>query len=214
MSDPNSTYRAPAPGTLSSKPITQFDSGAVRDTQDGKPNFLECFSPVAMWEYGMYMKGVSKRYPPDNWKRGIPQESALVSAERHLLQLKMETEYGVPPDGTDHAAALMFNVMVYLHERGIASGRFKVVRPGPTDKGAVVVGYPRFWEDGSTILVAESATDKGVTLSGEPGRPKISTEMRGDPDSEIAVEYAARMGRRELTRAEAEKLFGQPIIVP
>jgi hypothetical protein len=121
---------------------TQFATGAVRDTQDGKPNFLECLSPFALWRYGKYMALASKRYGSDNWTKGIPRESYLASLERHLLKLKQEFKYNFfecekcgnidfispvpevcPACGevaTDHAAALVFNIQGFLHEGELA----------------------------------------------------------------------------------------------
>jgi hypothetical protein len=99
------------------KEITQFETGAIRDTQKDKPQFLECMSPFAMWRYGIYMEKASRKYGPDNWTKGIPKASYLESLERHLIKLKMEFKHGhVAEPGVDHAAAIMFNIMGFLHE--------------------------------------------------------------------------------------------------
>lgn len=98
-----------------------FPTGAVRDTQDGKPDFLSCLSPFAIWRFGEYMAKASEKYGADNWQKGIPAESYLRSIERHLLKLKMELAYGYEFEpGVDHAAALLFNVMGLLHEQEMA----------------------------------------------------------------------------------------------
>jgi hypothetical protein len=97
---------------------TQFATGAQRDTQDGKPNFYECLSPFAQWRYGMYMADNAVKYGADNWTKGIPIESYIKSLERHLLKLKMELKYGkVMERGTDHAAAILFNIQGLMHEQ-------------------------------------------------------------------------------------------------
>lgn len=102
------------------KQLSQFESGAVRDTQEGKPNFLECMSPFAMWRYGLYMKKSADKYGGDNWTKGIPMESYLASLERHLLKLKMEFKYDHVMEDTGHAEAIMFNIMGFIHEQEMA----------------------------------------------------------------------------------------------
>lgn len=97
--------------------VTNFESGAIRDTQEGKPNFYECMSPFAMWRYGLYMEKAAQKYGPDNWTKGIPIESYIKSLERHLLQLKMELKYGYIMEDTDHASAVMFNIMGLIHQQ-------------------------------------------------------------------------------------------------
>lgn len=97
---------------------TKFKTGAVRDTQEGKPNFYECMSPLAYWRYGLYMSKASAKYGEDNWTKGIPIESYIKSLERHLVKLKAELKYGITmEEGVDHAAAIMFNIMGLLHEQ-------------------------------------------------------------------------------------------------
>ena len=96
---------------------THFDTGAQRDTQDGKPNFYECLSPFAIWRYGLYMAKASAKYGEWNWSKGIPVESYMKSLERHLVKLKMDLLYGHEEEpGVDHAAAILFNIQGLLHE--------------------------------------------------------------------------------------------------
>jgi hypothetical protein len=100
--------------------VTKFDSGAIRDTQEGKPNFYECISPFAMWRYGLYMNKAASKYGADNWTKGIPIESYIQSLERHLLKLKMELKYGYTMEEGDHASAIIFNAMGLIHEQEVA----------------------------------------------------------------------------------------------
>jgi hypothetical protein len=105
---------------------TKFKSGAVRDTQEGKPNLLESLSPFAIWRYGQYMAKASKKYGLNNWAKGIPIESYLASAERHLIKLKMQLKYGHDEEpGVDHAAALLFNVQGLLHEQEVTTRKIR-----------------------------------------------------------------------------------------
>lgn len=99
--------------------LTKFDSGAIRDTSEGKPNFYECMSPFAMWRYGEYMEKSAEKYGADNWTKGIPIESYMKSLERHLLKLKMELKYGFTKEEGDHASAILFNIMGLIHQQEI-----------------------------------------------------------------------------------------------
>jgi len=98
----------------------------MRDTQDDKPNFLECLSPFALWRYGIYMAKASKKYGEWNWHKGIPMESYLKSLERHLHKLKMDFKYGhkMEPD-VDHAAAIIFNIQGFMHEQELLRQKIK-----------------------------------------------------------------------------------------
>lgn len=100
--------------------LTNFKSGAIRDSQEGKPNFYECMSPFAMWRYGEYMEKNAQKYGADNWTKGIPIESYMQSLERHLLKLKMELKYGYIKEEGDHASAILFNIMGLIHEQEMA----------------------------------------------------------------------------------------------
>lgn len=107
-----------APGAAAPVAVHDFGTGAVRDSQVGKPDFLDCMSPFAMYRYGEYMAVASAKYGAGNWQHGIPVESYLRSLERHLLKLKMQVRYGYDAEpGVDHAAAIMFNIMGLLHEQ-------------------------------------------------------------------------------------------------
>jgi Domain of unknown function (DUF5664) len=101
--------------------IHHFGTGAVRDTQTGKPNFYECMSPLAYWRFGEYMAKASAKYGEDNWTKGIPIDSYMKSLERHLVKLKAELKYGIHLEpGVDHAAAIMFNIMGLMHQQEVA----------------------------------------------------------------------------------------------
>jgi hypothetical protein len=97
--------------------VRQFETGAIRDLDEGKPNFYECLSPFAQWRYGEYMAKKASKYGADNWTKGIPAEEYLKSLERHLLKLKMEHKYGHVMESEDHASAIWFNIMGYIHEQ-------------------------------------------------------------------------------------------------
>lgn len=66
-----------------------FETGANRDLDDGKVNYLECLSPLVIEAYGEYILNCSvmkdgTRRSCDNWKKGIPLKSFIESGFRHF----------------------------------------------------------------------------------------------------------------------------------
>lgn len=93
----------------------EFDSGMVRDTQDGKPRYgLIPLGPLKRLA-DLYARGAEK-YTANNWRKaqGADElERFRESAFRHLMQLLAgETD-------EDHGAAVVFNVfaIMWLEER-------------------------------------------------------------------------------------------------
>jgi len=63
----------------------------------------------------------SKKYTPDNWKKGMPREQILNSAMRHLTAL-MDGEEIDPESGLPHIGHLMCNGMFYsFFQQGLGS---------------------------------------------------------------------------------------------
>ena len=81
-----------------------YPSGAIRDSNEGKIRWdlvpKECLKRVAI----RYTEGAKKYKDPDNWKKGIPDESYKESMERHMMQ------YLLGERNEDHLAAIVFNV--------------------------------------------------------------------------------------------------------
>ena len=85
-----------------------FDSGAVRDTSEGKPR-PDLISPFATNRLATWLGKGAEKYEPRNWEKGIPISRCLESLERHLVKYKM----GLVDE--DHMAAVACNVMFILH---------------------------------------------------------------------------------------------------
>lgn len=85
-----------------------FDTGARRDTQEGKPRYD--LIPVAALERlaGLYARGADK-YGDYNWARGIPVTRNIASLERHLKQ------YIAGERDEDHLAAVAWNAFAIMH---------------------------------------------------------------------------------------------------
>ncbi len=99
-----------------------FDTGATRDTDDGKPNYAGFLSPIVIKRFGEYMlkhqvQSNGEERPPDNWKKGIPLDAYMDSGFRHFMDWWSEHDGYESREGLQDAlCGLMFNVMGYLFE--------------------------------------------------------------------------------------------------
>jgi len=93
-----------------------YESGAVRDTDDGKLR-PDLFSPLAMERIGEWLRLGSLKYGEYNYMKGIPISRCFQSLYRHLLKYQQN-------DRTeDNMAAIAANAMMILHfEEGIKRG--------------------------------------------------------------------------------------------
>lgn len=103
-------------GVLPGK-ITVFPSGAIRDTQEGKTNFLDVISWTAFNRYAKYMTSKMVKYGGGNFKKGIPVESYEKSLLRHIDKyIRNKYENGNDEPDEDHLSAIVFNVFGLIHE--------------------------------------------------------------------------------------------------
>jgi hypothetical protein len=89
----------------------QFDTGAVRDTQEGKPRpdfVLEWLPLEALERVARHYENGARKYSRDNWRKGIPASRCLASACRHLYQWQHGNR------SEDHLSAIVFNVLCIL----------------------------------------------------------------------------------------------------
>ena len=95
----------------------KFETGAIRDNEDGKESYVETISWTAFKRYAQYMTGKKAKYGVGNFKKGIPIESYEESMSRHF-QKYMENKYeeGQVETGEDHLSALVFNIFGIIHE--------------------------------------------------------------------------------------------------
>ncbi len=99
-----------------------FDTGATRDTNEGKYDYEGFLSPLVLERYAEYMnkhrkQSDGKLRDSDNWQKGIPKKEYMKSGFRHFFDWWKEHRGVVTKDGLIEAlCALMFNTMGYLHE--------------------------------------------------------------------------------------------------
>lgn len=86
----------------------KFESGAVRDSADGKPR-PDLQSPYAQERIGHWLRLGSEKYAERNWEQGMNFSRCVASIERHLVAFKMG-KYD-----EDHLAAIAVNAQFLMH---------------------------------------------------------------------------------------------------
>jgi hypothetical protein len=122
--------------------IRQFDTGATRDTTQGKPEPAGFESSAVIARYAEYMQkhrvqADGNLRQSDNWKKGMPRDVYMHSMFRHFLDVWSLWEMTQDPNWDDEMnpvhvesleeslCALRFNVQGMLYEvlRGRDVGR-------------------------------------------------------------------------------------------
>jgi hypothetical protein len=99
--------------------MREFETGATRDTEEGKLDYEGFLSPEVLQRFAEYMhanriQSDGSLRDSDNWQRGIPKDVYMKSMWRHFHTVWMGHRYG--DVSQDDLCALMFNVMGYLYE--------------------------------------------------------------------------------------------------
>jgi len=94
--------------TVSSGEPEKFESGAIRDTNEGKPRY-DLIPPEPLRRLAMVYYRGGQLYGDSNWAQGIPCSRFLASAERHLQAAKRGDK------DEDHWAQLVWNIMCLMH---------------------------------------------------------------------------------------------------
>lgn len=97
--------------------ITKFDTGAIRDTQEGKEDYIETIAWAAMKRYAQYMTEKKRKYGAGNFKKGIPISNYEQSLLRHIQKyLENKYEGGTIEATEDHLSAMVFNIFGIMYE--------------------------------------------------------------------------------------------------
>jgi hypothetical protein len=102
--------------------VRKFETGATRDTDEGKLDFEGYLSPVVLLRFAEYMRKHQvqpdgKTRPGDNWQKGMPTEAYMKSMMRHLMDVWLlhRGKLGHTEADIDEAlCAVIFNAMGYL----------------------------------------------------------------------------------------------------
>ena len=95
----------------------KFESGAQRDSDEDKEDYIESISWITLQRYAKYMKTQEGKYGRGNWKKGIPVAEYEKSLMRHI-QKYLANKYddaNLEPD-IDHLSAAFFNLQGLIHE--------------------------------------------------------------------------------------------------
>lgn len=107
--------------------IRTFSTGATRDTDASKPNYIKALSPIVLQGYVEYL-GKHRILPDgsmrdwDNWKSGLPKEVCLESLGRHEIAtwLLMQGFPAFDNHGSvtleDSLYGIIFNASCILHD--------------------------------------------------------------------------------------------------
>lgn len=102
---------------LYNKQMRKFTTGAVRDDDAHKEDYIETISWTAMKRYAQFMTSKKSKYGTGNFKKGIPIESYEQSLLRHIQKyLSNKHEGGQEEVEEDHLCAILFNAFGIIHE--------------------------------------------------------------------------------------------------
>jgi hypothetical protein len=109
--------------------VRKFDSGAVRDGDDGKYDYEGFLSPTVLAAFAEYMHGHRKLADgtyraSDNWQAGIPLDAYAKSLVRHMFDFWLIRRNGeaIRPESGESVSlketlcAILFNAQGYLFE--------------------------------------------------------------------------------------------------
>ncbi|PAE21980.1 hypothetical protein CHH80_03540 [Bacillus sp. 7504-2] len=82
----------------------EFETGAVRDMQEGKGR-LDLLPPTAILRLSQHFEKGAEKYGEYNWQKGIPIHSYIDSALRHLMK------YLDGQEDEDHLCAATWNLV-------------------------------------------------------------------------------------------------------
>lgn len=111
--------------TKDDKVMRSFDTGATRDTAEGKLDYEGFLSPVVLEQFAKFMnmnrlQSNGQLRDSDNWQKGIPMDVYRKSLMRHYMEFWLEQRR---PKGCQNrvdtigaACGMMFNIMGWLHE--------------------------------------------------------------------------------------------------
>ena len=105
--------------------MREFESGATRDTDEGKLDYEGFLSPLVLKRYAQYMhkhrkQADGKLRDSDNWQKGFGDKHldvCIKSLWRHFLDLWKEHRGLKSREGLDDAiGGILFNLMAYYHK--------------------------------------------------------------------------------------------------
>lgn len=117
--------------------IRNFETGATRDTDQGKLDYEGFLHPAVLERFAQYMhtnriqKDGSVR-DSDNWQKGIPTEAYMKSLMRHTMDVwahHRERPDLAKEDLETALCAVMFNAMGMLYEELLKPSQITITLP-------------------------------------------------------------------------------------
>jgi len=103
--------------------MRQFESGATRNSDEGKFDYEGFLSPFVLEEFGRYMHKhrfleTGEMRASDNWMKGIPEDQYMKSLLRHVFEIWRLHRTGTlqSPEGKEALMATMFNTQGLTYE--------------------------------------------------------------------------------------------------
>ena len=101
--------------------MRKFKTGATRDNDEQKLNYIGSLSPLVLRRFAQFMrdhniKGSKLKRDEANWKKGMPKQSYMESKARHYVDTWLTYEGYENWDIEDLLCADLFNTMGHLHE--------------------------------------------------------------------------------------------------
>lgn len=102
--------------------MRNYESGATRNTDEGKYDYEGFYSPLVVERFGEYMnkhrkQADGKLRSADNWQKGIPKNDYIKSGFRHFFDWwKQHRGYKGQDILEESICALIFNAQGYLFE--------------------------------------------------------------------------------------------------
>lgn len=93
---------------MTRKPIREFSTGAVRDTDVGKPD-MDLLPWHLMFRLAHHYTKGAEKYGKGNWMLGQPKSTTFASLVRHLISYRL----GVTDE--DHLSAVIWNAFSMMH---------------------------------------------------------------------------------------------------
>lgn len=94
-----------------------FETGALRDSDKDKEDYIESISWITLQKYCKYMKTQESKYGRGNWKKGIPIEEYEKSLLRHIQKyIANKYDNANLESEIDHLCAALFNLQGLIHE--------------------------------------------------------------------------------------------------
>ncbi len=121
--------------------MREFETGAIRDTDENKLDFDGFLSPLVLHRYAEYLNKHRKQADgkfrdSDNWQKGIPLAVYMKSAFRHFFYwwaYHRKADIVLKEDIEESLCGLLFNAMGYLHEY-LKDNAAKIDEPEPKFK--------------------------------------------------------------------------------